>query len=298
MSIELMPWFVFSFLALVSLAGMTLCVRALTDRGVPAHNVLFLIVAFVFAGFIVMNILYPSLVWRSSVLGTFILATSIAGITSVAGNWFGFEAIRRAPNPGYAVAFKSAAVLPIALLSLVFFGSEWSPVRFLGVLAVLAGLFFLIGGSSLDGESPKTEKPWYLFSAVAVSAFTVMILSIKWSLELAGPQFYAVNMIIFGINFLALTFILRQKLPKIFFLRKRHKAFAALLLASALSFISNMFSLYGLESAPNPAYHEAIKNLGAPLVASVAVVFLSASLTRRKMFGVLMIAVGTTAVVL
>lgn len=293
-----MPWYVFSFLALVSLAGMTLCVRALTDRGVPAPHVLFLLVAFVFAGFLAVNIIHPSSVWQSPVLGTFLFAISIAGATSVVGNWFGFEAIRRAPNPGYAVAFKNVSVLPVAFLSLSLFGSEWDPIRFLGVLGVLIGLFFLIGRASLDGETPSTEKPWYLFSLVAVSAFTVTVLATKWGLGLAGSQFYVVNAIIFGINFLALGVILRRKLPRVLFLRKRHKALAALLLASAFSFTANTFSLYGLQSAPNPAYHEAIKNLGAPLVASVAFVFFSASLTRRKIFGVLLIVLGATVIIL
>lgn len=293
-----MPWFVFSFLALLSLAGMTLCVRALTDRGFPAHHVLFLLVAFVFAGFVAINIVHPSSVWQSPVLGTFILATSIAGITSVVGNWFGFEAIRRAPNPGYAVAFKGTSVLPVAFLSLVLFGSEWDPVRFLGVLAVLFGLFFLIGGSSLDGEPRKTERPWYLFSAVAVSAFAVTTLAAKWSLGIIGSQFYTVNAVVFGINFLALGFLLRRELPRTRLLMKWNSAFVLLLVASVFSLFSNMFHLNGLHSAPNPAYHEAIKNLGAPLVASVAVVFLSASLTRRKMFGVLLIAAGATAIII
>jgi uncharacterized membrane protein len=72
-----------------------------------------------------------------------IFLSVLVGISSVLGSLFAILSIRHAPNPGYSVAIYSANFVLLALTSILFFRSELTIPKLLGMLSIIFGIFLL-----------------------------------------------------------------------------------------------------------------------------------------------------------
>ena len=68
----------------------------------------------------------------------------LASVFSLIGNLSDVEAIRLAPNPGYAQAIKNANIVVITFLSAHFFSSDFTFAKVVGAIVVLIGIVFLV----------------------------------------------------------------------------------------------------------------------------------------------------------
>ena len=134
----------------------------------------------------------------------------LAGVFAAIGHWVDFEAIKRAPNPGYATAIRNCSILPIIFLSVFIFNSELNPWKLAGAVVILAGIMGLVvdvkvkAGSLQKGKGGPDGKGWVLLSLSALSCYTLMALAIKKAtlLGLAPPEIcagiYIINLVFFS----------------------------------------------------------------------------------------------------
>lgn len=78
-----------------------------------------------------------------SISKTALLLLLLAGLVGVLGNLFIVQSIKLAPNPGYSLAISGANVLLVTIFSVFLFNSEFSIVKWLGVIMTVAGIFLL-----------------------------------------------------------------------------------------------------------------------------------------------------------
>ncbi len=74
---------------------------------------------------------------KSAIIAAFI------GLSSVGATIFALKSVEIAPNPGYSVAIYSAGFVFVVIASVFAFGSEFTMMKFAGVLAVFAGMVLL-----------------------------------------------------------------------------------------------------------------------------------------------------------
>lgn len=67
----------------------------------------------------------------------------LASIFALFGNFFDAQAIKSAPNPGFAATLKAGQIVVITLLAPVLFGSSLSLLSFLGVVFVFVGIIII-----------------------------------------------------------------------------------------------------------------------------------------------------------
>ena len=68
---------------------------------------------------------------------------AIAAIAGVVGNFFIVESIRTAPNPGYSLAISSSNILFVAIFSVFLFNSDFSALKWAGMMLAVAGIILL-----------------------------------------------------------------------------------------------------------------------------------------------------------
>lgn len=67
----------------------------------------------------------------------------IIAIIAIAYNYFSISAIASAPNPGYVEAITSLRVVVILAASILFFGSEITPMKLIGIAFCILGIFII-----------------------------------------------------------------------------------------------------------------------------------------------------------
>jgi len=139
-----MPWYFYSIIAMLSFSAMVLLIKRIRDLGFSSRKINLFLFGFSFLDFILINI--PSLdktiaspnFWYSLEL---IFLTSIVAIFANLAN---IKSIGIAPNPGYSQAIKDTNILPVTILSVLIFGSEFSLLKIFGAVLILGGIFLLI----------------------------------------------------------------------------------------------------------------------------------------------------------
>jgi drug/metabolite transporter (DMT)-like permease len=139
-----MPWYVYSLLTSLSLVGFYLCIKWLSARGIEPKQILLFMSGFASVGFRWAAAPSPSAVIRSSRLPGFLAAATFAGLFAAVGHWADFEAIKRAPNPSFAIALRNSSILPVAVFSVFLFGSVFHVVKLAGAVVILAGIAALV----------------------------------------------------------------------------------------------------------------------------------------------------------
>lgn len=139
-----MQWYIYSIIAMLSFSAMILLVRKIRDSGFSSMQVNIFLFGFSFIGFMALGYREAKLVFRNNKIKLFLKLVFFASVFSLIGNYFDIEAIKIAPNPGYAQAIKNANILVITIFSARFLSSNFSFYGFMGAVIVFIGIIFLV----------------------------------------------------------------------------------------------------------------------------------------------------------
>jgi drug/metabolite transporter (DMT)-like permease len=240
----------------------------------------------------------PSLhtVLNSDQFAGFLGAAAFAGIFAAIGHWADFEAIKRAPNPGYATSIRNSSILPVTVFSVFLFDSSFDFVKLLGALVILAGIIALVvekkNPSSSKELDPSARKHWVILAFVALAGYTLMVFGVKKA-ALLGFSPPEICLVIYIVNFVFFAIVCRKDVKGYFQDKAKLRFFLPVICVCALFALAvNLLSVKGISLAPNPGYHEAIRNTNVLFVTLLAVPLFSASIDRRKIVGVVTVVVG------
>ncbi len=133
-------WILYSFGAALSFSGIFVIFKALELRSIST----FVSLAWLFIVAALLYLAHNAYMKESlRVGGSVFLLLLGAGILSYIGNALQFRATALAPNPGYAVAIISVQALLVTGASCLLFGSDFSPVKGVGVFLSLLGAALL-----------------------------------------------------------------------------------------------------------------------------------------------------------
>jgi drug/metabolite transporter (DMT)-like permease len=298
-----MPWFAYSILSACLFVGLYLCIRWLTDRGFAPKQILLFLIGFALLGFLGATVpSLPKVLNSTNFLG-FLAAGTFAGISSSIGHWADFEAIKRAPNPGFSTSIRNSSILPVTILSVFLFHSPFHSEKLLGVFLILAGVFALIiqkqapaGGKGI--RSNNNGNYWILLAFVALTGYTLTVFGMKKAV-LLGFSPPEICLLIYIVNFIFFLFICRRDFKSYFQDKARFKFFLPLAFACAFfAFGVNLLNVKGIELAPNPGYHEAIRSTNVLFITFLSIPLFSASIDKQKIIGVICTVVGTFILVI
>ena len=295
-----MPWYIYSILASLSFVGMVLCTRYLGNKDFSSKQILLFLSGFAFFEFLAINTGTLNSIWESEHFSAFIVIMTIASIFAVIGNWADFTAVIKAPNPGFVGAIKNSNVLLIVFFSVFIFGSSLSLTKLLGVLFVIGGIIAVViekKNISIK-QAEKLFLRWDVLAVMGALSFTIFVLGIKKASQIgfSSPQ---INLFLFGFNFLAFTILNRKEIKDYFRDTVKLKNFLPIaFLAATFSFVANIFNIKGIAIAPNPGYHESIKNTQILFTTLLSVPLLGASLSKQKLLGVIVVLVGIIILVI
>jgi uncharacterized membrane protein len=292
-----MPWFAYSILSSILFVGLYLGIRWLTGKGFAPRQILLFMVGFALLGFFGATV--PSLgkVLSSEKFFSFLAAGTFAGIFSSIGHWADFEAIKRAPNPGFSTSIRNSSILPVTLLSVVLFQSQFHFLKLGGVILILAGIIALViqrkPSSQEKGIGPTDPKNhWVPLAFVALAGYTLAVLGTKKA-TLLGFSPPEICLCIYIVNFVFFSFICRKDIRSYFQDKTRLRFFLPVVFSCAFfAFAINLLNVKGIELAPNPGYHEAIRNTNVLFLTFLAIPLFSASMDRQKILGVIITVVG------
>ncbi len=297
-----MPWFAYSILSACFFVGLYLCIRWLTDKGFAPRQILLFMIGFALLGFLGATAPSLSRVLSSENFLGFLAAGAFAGISSSIGHWADFEAIKRAPNPGFSTSIRNSSILPVTILSVFLFNSHFHLGKLLGVFLILAGVIVLViqkqassGGKWLRID-PGTY--WIPLAFVALTGYTLTVFGMKKA-TLLGFSPPEICLCIYIVNFIFFAFICRRDFRSYFHDKTRLKFFLPVVFACAFfAFAVNLLNVKGIDLAPNPGYHEAIRSTNVLFITFLAIPLFSASMDKQKIMGVISTVVGTLILVI
>jgi multidrug transporter EmrE-like cation transporter len=298
-----MPWFVYSILSSILFVGLYLGIRWLTDKGFAPRQILLFLVGFALLGFLGATAPSLGMVLSSEKFISFLAAGIFAGIFSSIGHWADFEAIKRAPNPGFSTSIRNSSILPVTLFSVVLFHSQFHFLKLGGVFLILAGIMALViqrrPSSQEKRVGPTTPKNyWVPLAFIALAGYTLTVFGMKEA-TLLGFSPPEICLCIYIVNFLFFSFICRKDIRSYFQDRAKLRFFLPVVFSCAFfAFAVNLLNVKGIELAPNPGYHEAIRNTNVLFLTFLAIPLFSASMDKQKILGVVSTLVGMLILVL
>ncbi len=135
-----MSWLLYAVVAMVSFAAMFLVSRRVLDTGVTSQ-------AFTFYIFLLVTLMLFAYVLATktslSLTKYAVIFLIAAAVFSAVGNVVFFQAIKLAPNPGYAVAIMSTNALLVTIASIFLFKAQFSVVKVMGIILAVVGVILL-----------------------------------------------------------------------------------------------------------------------------------------------------------
>ena len=135
-----MNWVAYSIIGAISLSCMILIYKKLLLLGINQLLLNLFIFGFVFIGFGIFVYATKTPI-RLSPLMIFLLV--IASVFSLIGNYFHVKAYNEAPNPGYAHALSSTAIILVMVLSVLLYGSNFTWLKFFGIITIILGSYLV-----------------------------------------------------------------------------------------------------------------------------------------------------------
>jgi len=153
--------------------------------------------------------------------------------------------------------------------------------------------------SQEDRTRPPTQKNlWVPLSFIALAAYTLTVLGMKKA-TLLGYSPPEICLCIYIVNFLFFTFLCRRDIRGYFQDKTRLRFFLPVVFACAFfAFAVNLLNVKGIELAPNPGYHEAIRNTNVLFLTFLSIPLFSASMDKQKILGVIITVVGILVLVI
>ena len=292
-----MPWFVYSILSSLLFVGLYLGIRWLTDKGFAPKQILLFMIGFALLGFLGATAPSLSRILSSEKFISFLAAGTFAGIFSSIGHWADFEAVKRAPNPGFSASIRNSSILPVTIFSVVLFHSQFHLVKLVGIFFILSGIIAqVIPRKASPGEKWIRGTPqknyWIPLAFIALAGYTLTVLGMKKA-TLLGFSPPEICLCIYIVNFLFFAFICRKDLKTYFQEKTKLKFFLPVVFSCAVfAFAVNLLNVKGIELAPNPGYHEAIRNTNVLFITFLAIPLFSASMDKQKILGVISTVIG------
>ena len=141
---ESTSWYLYSLVAVIFFTVMILILKKATLLGFSSIQINFFLFGFCLIGFLILGYKEAKSVCSDKQFFLFLGLIFLASFFSLIGNLSDVEAIKLAPNPGYAQAIKNANILVITFLSTRFFSSDFTFTKVAGAIVVLIGIVFLV----------------------------------------------------------------------------------------------------------------------------------------------------------
>jgi drug/metabolite transporter (DMT)-like permease len=172
----------------------------------------------------------------------------------------------------------------------------------LGVFLILAGIIALLierkASSEEKAHGQVAQNYWVPLAFMALASYTLAVFGMKKT-TLLGFSPPEICLIIYIVNFIFFLIVCRRELKGYFQDKTRLRFFLPVVLVCAFfAFIVNLLNVKGIALAPNPGYHEAIRNTNVLFLTLLAVPLFSASIDKQKMMGVVSIVVGIFVLVI
>ena len=135
-----MNWIANSLIATCFLTGLVLFTKALTEKGISAGVLNFYFFVLASVGFLALALFRRESFSIDSSAWPLFLGLAVVAIGY---NEFFIRALGIAPNAGYVQAVLSINIVLIAVLSIFFFGAEFSLLKSFGVLLTAVGVVIL-----------------------------------------------------------------------------------------------------------------------------------------------------------
>jgi hypothetical protein len=133
---------------------------------------------------------------------------------------------------------------------------------------------------------------WVSLAFVALAGYTLSVLGVKKA-TLLGFSPPEICLCIYIVNFVFFSFICRKDIRSYFQDKTKLRFFLPVVFFCAFfAFAINLLNVKGIELAPNPGYHEAIRNTNVLFLTFLAIPLFSASMDKQKILGVITTVVG------
>jgi len=182
------------------------------------------------------------------------------------------------------------------------FDSPFHLIKLLGIFLILAGIIALLierKADSNEGENRQpAKKSWVPQAFIALAGYTLTVFGIKKAtlLGFAPPE---ICLCIYIVNFIFFLVICRKEFRSYFGDKIRLRFFLPIVLACAFfAFIINLLNIKGISLAPNPGYHEAIRNTNVLFITLLAIPLFSASINKQKLIGIVSTVAGIVVLVI
>nr|WP_320014577.1 EamA family transporter [uncultured Desulfobacter sp.] len=137
---EKQSWFIFALIGMISFACMALSLKKLT-YALPTSVILLYLFAFTTPAYLIYNVVTGTPLKINYTALFFLL---LASVFAFIGNLCDVEALRLAPNAGYASAIKSGQIIVITIMAFLLFKDQRITLSgLIGVSLILGGVFLL-----------------------------------------------------------------------------------------------------------------------------------------------------------
>ncbi|MCG8548969.1 MAG: DMT family transporter [Desulfobacterales bacterium] len=137
---EKQNWFIFALIGMLSFACMALSLKKLTYN-LPTSVILLYLFAFTTPAYLIYNVTTGT---PLDINWTALLFLLLASVFAFIGNLCDVEALRLAPNAGYAAAIKSGQIIVITMMAFLLFKDQKITVSgLIGVALIFCGVFLL-----------------------------------------------------------------------------------------------------------------------------------------------------------
>jgi len=284
-----MDWITLSLISLVAMSFMVILITGQMKKGVSSQFVMVIIS-------IVWLLGYGFWLWLEGIDFTISEITLaiilISGIIGVFANWLLFEAAASAPNPGFSFAISNANPVLIAIMAVIFLGSELTWEQFVGVLIIVIGVVIINIFS--ENKRGNKGKKWIIQSLIALLLSSLLAILIIWLIKEGIST-------VFILLLLAIIYIIFYS----FWTYKKGINFSisnwtiiALIGAGIFSVIGNWTILEAAAIASNPGFAFAISGSKPALIAILAVFILKSELKLVQLVGVVLSIIGIVVIVL
>jgi drug/metabolite transporter (DMT)-like permease len=217
-------------------------------------------------------------------------------IFSFVGNSFSLKALENAPNPGYSLIIQKSYAIYTIFVSYLLFGSELAIPKILAIIVIILFMSLVVIDKKTNSHKEAKSYLWVVQSIFAFLFFGGIWIVSRWLFDR-------------GVNSIAMTFymclfnvIIQAVINRKALLQEQKKLkisiFAILILIGFLSTGFNLFTRFGIETAPNIAYVNIVNTSSNAMVTLLATFIFKDELTIRKLIGILGVTAGMIFMIL
>jgi drug/metabolite transporter (DMT)-like permease len=209
-------------------------------------------------------------------------------------NMLSQKGILNSPNTGYALIIQKSYVLFTTVVAVLIFGAQISLPKVLSILAILFFSWFIVSPETKGVSTEKSGSSWIWYSIAAFFCFGFYSLASKNLLSQGLSPFT----VLFYICIVAATLIFVTSKSKKALLSPKISELPFLLGIGLSNGIFSLATQFGLKTAPNIGYINAINAASIAAVAFLAHFIYKDHLSRKKIIGLIGVTLGLIALLL